>query len=112
MKDFYDIYFLSETRSFEGKLLQKAIQNTFERRKTEIPKDLPVALTEEFAKDASKITQWNAFLNKLSSRQIPSDLAEVVEKLTNFLWPITKAIQNSDDFKNRWVAGKAWDSSN
>jgi predicted nucleotidyltransferase component of viral defense system len=109
MKDFYDIYFLTGNRSFEGRRLQKAIQNTFERRETEIPMDLPAALTDEFAKDAMKITQWNAFLNKLSSKQMPTDLAVVVERLANFLWPVTKAIKDDNDFKNRWIEGKKWE---
>jgi predicted nucleotidyltransferase component of viral defense system len=108
MKDFYDIYLLTESRPFEGRRLQKAIQNTFEHRETEIPMELPIALTEEFAEDESKTVQWNAFLNKLSDKQIPNDLAEVVERLANFFWPVTEAIKNGDTFKNQWTAGKKW----
>jgi nucleotidyltransferase AbiEii toxin of type IV toxin-antitoxin system len=37
MKDFYDLEVLSRTFSFEGKTLAQAIQNTFQKRGTDLP---------------------------------------------------------------------------
>lgn len=48
MKDFYDIYFLCQNLPFEGALLQKAIEQTFQRRKTAIPSVLPTVFTATF----------------------------------------------------------------
>ena len=58
MKDFYDIWVLSHTNEFEGDRLARAIAATFARRKTEIPSQLPDALTSAFVADPAKIQQW------------------------------------------------------
>ena len=44
MKDFYDLWLMARDLSFTGEPLVKAIQATFERRKTPIPDDIPIAL--------------------------------------------------------------------
>jgi len=62
MKDFYDLYRLSETQDFDGETLAAAIRATFDRRATAIPTELPLALGDAFARDAEKQAQWNAFL--------------------------------------------------
>jgi predicted nucleotidyltransferase component of viral defense system len=62
MKDFYDIWVLSRHFDFKGDRLPRAIAATFARRKTEIPAELPDALTSAFAADPAKIQQWNAFV--------------------------------------------------
>lgn len=54
LKDFYDIWYLSKNFEFQGDLLCQAIKATFERRKTSLPKTVPFAFTEEFAKDLDK----------------------------------------------------------
>ena len=64
MKDFYDLWKLSRDFDFDGELLCRAIKATFERRRTKIPSDIPVALTEEFSRDAQKVKQWQAFVRK------------------------------------------------
>jgi hypothetical protein len=51
MKDFFDLWFLAGNFGFEGTLLQEAIAKTFERRQTPIPTDVPLALTDDFARD-------------------------------------------------------------
>lgn len=49
MKDYYDIWLISETFAFEGQALQKAIETTFRNRDTEIPAERPASLSVEFA---------------------------------------------------------------
>ncbi len=43
MKDYYDLRLLSRLFDFEGSLLTKAIQATFERRNTPVPVSTPIA---------------------------------------------------------------------
>ena len=62
MKDFFDVWYLSERFSFEGGRLAEAIRRTFDRRRTPLPTEPPLALTEEFAGDDAKIRQWKAFV--------------------------------------------------
>ena len=64
MKDFYDVWVLATTYTFEAKMLRDAIRSTFDRRDTPIPIDAPLALTGEFAEDATKRAQWIAFVRK------------------------------------------------
>ncbi|MDW7674912.1 MAG: nucleotidyl transferase AbiEii/AbiGii toxin family protein, partial [Bacillota bacterium] len=63
MKDFYDIYVLLNERSFDGRVLQEAIFETFQRRRTIIEEEL-IIFSDEFAKDASRNKQWKLFLKK------------------------------------------------
>jgi predicted nucleotidyltransferase component of viral defense system len=51
MKDYYDIWMLSRTHEFTDDRLARAIAATFARRQTEIPTELPDALTLAFAED-------------------------------------------------------------
>src|SRR5258708_30785476 len=65
MKDFFDIWTLPSTYRFDIDLLARAIRSTFERRQTGLPKGVPLAFTEEFFEDASKKTQWRAFIGRI-----------------------------------------------
>ena len=81
MKGFYDLAVLANLFEFDGELLTRAIRATFERRKTELPDGLPVALTAEFAGDPSKRTQWTAFARKTGARDVaglPAAVAAIV----------------------------------
>ncbi|MEN8133802.1 MAG: nucleotidyl transferase AbiEii/AbiGii toxin family protein [Pseudomonadota bacterium] len=60
VKDFFDIWLLSRQFDFAGDTLALAIERTFTTRGTTIPGD-PVALTEDFAKETSRQTQWQGF---------------------------------------------------
>lgn len=48
MKDFYDVWVLSQTYKFGDERLSRAIAATFRRRKTPIPEHIPEALSQEF----------------------------------------------------------------
>lgn len=85
LKDFYDIWVLSRRYEFSSDRLARAIAATFARRKTEIPQDLPDALTSAFASDPMKRQQWDAFRRDLSEESL--ELAEVVGDLAAFLMP-------------------------
>src|ERR1700730_8898360 len=68
MKDFYDLEVLSRAFAFEGKTLAQAIQNTVQKRRTDLPMEgLPVAFTSEFYDDVNKKRQWIAFCAKNKS---------------------------------------------
>ena len=49
--------------------LRLAISATFERRRTPLPSDPPLALTTEFAADPQKIRQWDAFVDRIRGKQ-------------------------------------------
>lgn len=92
MKDYYDLMVLIQRETLDDALLAKAIQATFERRQTPATTQKPIGLSDEFANDAVKQTQWKSFLLKNDLPQV--SLAEVVEILhskLNALLPATTA---------------------
>ena len=85
MKDLYDIWVLSRTFEFKNGKLPRAVAATFARRKTEIPREPPDALTSDFANDPGKVQQWNSFVADVAFQ--PGTLADVIKDLAEFLMP-------------------------
>lgn len=85
MKDFYDIWVLCRSFTFDDDRLARAIAATFARRGTAIPTEPPDALTPAFAADEQKQRQWRAFVEDLSVN--PGELGDVVGELSVFLMP-------------------------
>jgi predicted nucleotidyltransferase component of viral defense system len=85
MKDLYDVWALSRIFDFKDDKLPRAISATFARRKTEIPSELPDALTTSFANDRQKVQQWNSFIADVAYQ--PGTLADVIKDLAMFLMP-------------------------
>ena len=88
---------------FDGNTLTKAIKATFVRRSTDIPHEIPVALTEEFSSSPDKITQWQAFLrrSKLEDRSV--EFSQIVNALSQFLMPPAIAAANNEAFYKKWA---------
>ena len=110
MKDFYDLFTLAQNFPFDGGVLVRAVQNTFERRATTLPDAAPIALTEKFSTDAAKNSQWRNFLKRVGIHAAAPDLAEVIDHLRQFLLPVLVAAKNREEFSQNWIAGKCWKS--
>jgi len=108
MKDFFDVWMLAREHRFEGVILCQAIAATFERRKTALPKGTPLALTEEFAEDPGKNTQWEAFAKRGRLTVDAGGLAEVVAGLREFLMPPLAALAKSKPFSCEWEPSGPW----
>jgi predicted nucleotidyltransferase component of viral defense system len=110
MKDFYDLWIIGSQFSFNAPMLVRAVRATFERRGTDLPRAGPTGLSEEFAADEQKITQWNAFMtrNQLAGH---TGLSEVVDQLRHFLLPVLVAAENGEDFDRSWANGGPWTSN-
>jgi predicted nucleotidyltransferase component of viral defense system len=74
MKDFYDIWLLAKTFTFENDRLDRAIAATFKHRQTEVPVDVPDALTDAFATDDQKQKQWEAFVSGVLADPVALDV--------------------------------------
>ncbi len=107
MKDFFDVWFLSQNFSFEGAPLADALRATFARRSTPIPDAAPVALTAAFAADAGKTAQWKAFIAR--GRLAPGlALEAVVETIAAFVGPPLNAAQHARPFAPHWPVRGPW----
>jgi predicted nucleotidyltransferase component of viral defense system len=109
MKDFYDLIILSRMFDFDGALTVRAIQATFDRRKTPIPRQLPIALTSAFADDPTKVTQWTAFLRKSDAKDV-GGLPAAIDELLTFVHGPLLAAGGTDLFEMRWPPRGPWSS--
>ena len=108
MKDFYDIFILSKTFSFDGNKLVKAINATFKRRDTQIPEDIPFALSDEFANSADKNNQWRAFINRNSLENFGVGFPQLIRALRVFLLEPLRAADLGESYKHKWTDNKHW----
>ena len=83
MKDYFDVRALAREGALDVRLLADAIAATFARRGTALPPGVPLGLSEEFARDATKLSQWQAFLRK--NRLDAPALELVVAEVRDFL---------------------------
>jgi predicted nucleotidyltransferase component of viral defense system len=104
MKDFYDIWFLARTFSFDLRILSAALRATFDRRKTELEPHRLQTLLVELSGDGAKPKQWRAFLRK-SSLTAPDDFAVISDAILEFLMaPVGGARETA----GTWPAGGPW----
>jgi len=90
MKDYFDLRALAQEGVLNAALFGDAIAATFQRRGTALPKDMPLGLSDEFARDAAKRAQWKAFLGK--NRIEAPTLDEVIAEVRRFVTePLTLA---------------------
>lgn len=101
MKDFYDIWLLSERFEFDSIMLKDSIRNTFQRRETEITEN-GIAFLDVFCRNDEKIKQWKGFLRKSRVLNVPEDLVKIVQVLKLFLSPIITSIVTGDAFRKTW----------
>lgn len=83
MKDYFDLRALALEGVLDARLLGDAIAATFQRRGTAVPVDVPLGLSDEFARDAAKQAQWKAFLGK--NRLDAPTLDAVIEVVRRFV---------------------------
>ncbi len=105
MKDFYDIAYLAQRFDFEGDLLRRAIVATFLRRQTEVPTELPLALTAEFYEDPDKQQQWKAFITRSRLSGDMAQLGNVIQCLQSFLMPPSRSAAFAEALNLQWDAG-------
>ena len=107
MKDFYDLWVLSQKYSFDGRSLQEAIIATCNKRGTTIRSDAEIFLTD-FSQHVDKNTQWAAFINKGPMNDAPNDFSRIMKALRDFLQPVAVSYEKKDKFKLKWPPGGPW----
>ena len=104
MKDFYDLWYLSETQTFDSVLLRESLEATFKRRGIPLPTELPFALTEGFLLDETKILQWRGFLHRLQLEAHSPDLVTAGKRIAEFVGPLLMG-RTKDQI---WRASEGW----
>ena len=89
MKDFHDVWFLTRRFQLDGPTLRRAIEATFTRRQTPLPV-WPDPLSDALANDATKQTQWAAFIRRNGLTDQPKDFANLVVTVREYLAPVLR----------------------
>ena len=103
MKDFYDIYYLSQTFDFDGLKLQTAIAETLQNRGTDYNADSFKRITE-LVDDENMQIRWRYFLRSLHNPDIP--FSQVMDGITTFIEPVWDAFLKEEEFQKQWLAEK------
>jgi len=85
----------------------EAIQKTFAKRGTHVEAD-PVCFTQQFAGDAGKRVQWQAFVRKSRLESVAGEFSEVVSAVAAFLSPVATALASQGEFQGDWPPGGPW----
>lgn len=99
MKDFYDIYYLSNMFDFDGRSLQQAIFETLQNRGTPYHAD-SLDQISRFVSDPGMITKWNQFLRRMKVKE--PDFDKTINILITFLGPVWQAITSETEFHDYW----------
>jgi predicted nucleotidyltransferase component of viral defense system len=108
MKDFYDVWLMAKTWTFDMASLRNAILTSFERRGSPIPETIPFALTEAFLNDPQKNLQWNAFVSRLNPGEKTPSLEEVGALLRSFLLPCVSGEPRTQAKTRLWTPTLNW----
>ena len=109
MKDFYDLWALSQTFAFDGSELREAVEDCFERRGTAWSQAVPEALTSAFYSNPDLLNRWQSYGQDgqlLSSP--PNAFEEVGSRLRLFMGPVRESIVAGSPFEMHWPAGGPW----
>ena len=89
MKDFYDLWAISQMKELDIKELETAILRVFENRNNKL--EFPLAFTEQFYSDSQTIQIWKQFLLRVP-RTVPT-LENIVKEIVVYLSPIFEKLQ-------------------
>lgn len=107
LRDYYDLWALSERRPFDGELLARAMRLTFEQTGRAIPERFD-ALSDDFVELSGR--QWDRFRKGRGLRFSPPGLAETVERIAAFVGPAAEAAagRGAPGGPGRWEPGRGW----
>jgi len=107
MKDYYDIWLLSQARDFDGATLSEAVSECCAARDLALS-GAPVGLSPEFALTSGKTAQWAGFIRRIEATDAPQDLGQVVEAVREFMEPVLAALVGKRPFAAAWRAPGPW----
>ena len=109
MKDFNDIWMLSEVLAFDGASLCQAITSCFNRRGTGLMSETPAALTAAFYSNADMQNRWRRYLDREAFLAAPPESFDIIgERIQTFLAPVRETTLQGSPFNAHWPAGGPW----
>jgi predicted nucleotidyltransferase component of viral defense system len=89
MKDYFDVWFITQNHELDKNRLKKAMKTTFSKRNTPLG-DFKYIFNNEFKSDVDKHRQWKAFLNRTDIQldhpfdHVIADIESYVERALNY----------------------------
>lgn len=110
VKDYYDVWMLASTLTFDGAELTDSIAATFEQRGTGVPLRVPSVLAVDYSSQPAAQAQWTAFVKRMGAAGIeaPTSLADVVDAISGFIMPAAVAASRGESLERTWVPGGGW----
>ncbi len=102
IKDFHDIWVTTRTFPFDLPSLAEAVSGTLRRREIAIPSEMPVGLTERFAKIAEERGLWSGFLRRNPPTLQPLSFIDLQAELRRFFGPVIANLALPEGAKGRW----------
>lgn len=109
VKDYFDVWMLMKTHSFNGQDLVDAFIATFKAQERDFPVVPIEGLTDDFVDEQE--SAWKAFLKRIDHRE-KLGLEQVVEEIGELVHPILEAASNNREFNQMWEAPEGWQGSN
>ena len=99
MKDYYDIYYITNKFEFDGVILTEALRKTFANREHNFTIEQFERIMN-FKDDAIMQKKWNGFIRKINIRT--DNYSIILRTMMNFLeQPFTAAVENRI-FNKHW----------
>jgi predicted nucleotidyltransferase component of viral defense system len=106
MKDFYDIWLLSQKFEFDSIGLVRAIRNVFFDRKTSLPTGSLEAFGQRFIEDHQ--AYWTGFIAKSAIVGAPASFKDVTDAVDGFLAPLVPFLSQDDPESLHWDCSGLW----
>ena len=111
MKDFHDVWALTQSFAFDGSEMQRAVAHCFERRGTPWTPELPDVLGAAFYDDDAVQARWAGYRSAGDFRAPPPEALGIVgERIRSFLGPVREALVADAWFDGCWPAGGPWEA--
>ena len=109
MKDFHDVWAISESFAFNGAESRESIRSCFERRGTTWTSHTPVALTSAFYSTPGQDNLWEHYRREKAFLIPPPEAFAVIgERILEFFAPVLESILTDTPFEWHWPAGGPW----
>jgi predicted nucleotidyltransferase component of viral defense system len=110
MKDFHDVWALSDAFEFDASVLREAVVACFDRRRTGWSSEIPAVLTSAFYDNPDLQVRWSAYLRSGSVLITPPARFVVIgERIIQFLGPVRDSVVAREAFQAKWSPGGPWE---
>ncbi len=107
LRDYYDLWFLSTLRSYDGVEVAAALEATFRHRGTILPAEVPPGLSDAFHGIVARQAGWRTFLSN-GGIEAPSNLSDVCDAIILFIMPPAAAAAAGQAFERTWEPTRGW----